>query len=255
MVQKVAEKEEEWGKCLVSKARAIDAMISINVENNWIEDLEYNIGNHAKKKETDVVGMKQEIFEDIPSGDRVAAIEEIKEEDFEQAISETICVSGDLYKESIEGDMLEAKIYGQSSAISRSTNDSGQILEADGESRDQIEEEADVEVLKTNNMIFESSEAAKIFINEMIRVYGSGSYVGVESSHEIDNVSLDNIIVEKLRERGSLRTQQGDNLHGSTNNEESLSFEEARGVRKKLLRFSPRRSSKLRLSSSTTSVE
>ena len=76
----------------------------------------------------------------------------------------------------------------------------------------------------------------------------------LETSQDIDSSSLDNIIVEKLRERGSLRTQQGDNLHGSINGEKSLSFEEGRGVRKKILRFSPSRSSKLRLSSSTTSV-
>ena len=61
-------------------------------------------------------------------------------------------------------------------------------------------------------------------------------------------------MVEKLRERGSLRTEHGDNLHGSTNSEKSLSFEEGRGVRKKMLRFSPRHGSKLYLSSSTTSV-
>uniref|UniRef100_M1DQW8 DUF4219 domain-containing protein n=1 Tax=Solanum tuberosum TaxID=4113 RepID=M1DQW8_SOLTU len=98
------------------------------------------------------------------------------------------------------------------------------------------------------------SKAAKKSIEEMIRVYGSGSYVGVETSQEIDSVFLDNITVGKLRERWSLKTQQGDNLHGSIDDEESLSFEEPRGVRKILLRFSPRRGSKLRLSSSTTSV-
>ncbi|KAH0652604.1 hypothetical protein KY289_030282 [Solanum tuberosum] len=146
MAQKVAEEEEEWGKCLVAEAQAIDVMISINHEKDWIDDLECNIVDHMEKQETDVVGMKQDIFEDIPSGDRVAAIEEIKEEDLEQAISETICASGDLYKESIEGDVLEAEVYGQSSIISRSANDSEKILKADGESRDQIEEEANIEV-------------------------------------------------------------------------------------------------------------
>ena len=76
----------------------------------------------------------------------------------------------------------------------------------------------------------------------------------LETSQDIDSSSLDNIIVEKLRERGSLRTQQGDNLHGSTDSEIFLSFEEERGVQKKMLRFSPKRVSKLHLSSSTTSV-
>ncbi|WMV15303.1 hypothetical protein MTR67_008688 [Solanum verrucosum] len=69
------------------------------------------------------------------------------------------------------------------------------------------------------------SEAAKKSIEETIREYDSGSYVSVETSQEIDSVSLDNIIVEKLRERGSLRTQQGDNLYRSTDDEEFLSFE------------------------------
>ncbi|KAH0674426.1 hypothetical protein KY284_025513 [Solanum tuberosum] len=148
----VAEEEEEWGKCLVAETRAIDVMISINLEREWIEDLEYNIANH-----------------DVPIGDMVAAIEEIKEENLEHAISETTCASGDLYKESIERDVLEVKVSDQSSVISKSINDSEQILKADGESRDQIEEEADIEVSETNDMIFESFEAAKKSIEEMIR--------------------------------------------------------------------------------------
>ncbi|KAH0644181.1 hypothetical protein KY284_032065 [Solanum tuberosum] len=43
MAQKVAEEEEEWGNCLVAEARAIDAMISINLDRDWIEDLESRI--------------------------------------------------------------------------------------------------------------------------------------------------------------------------------------------------------------------
>ncbi|KAH0641105.1 hypothetical protein KY285_037691 [Solanum tuberosum] len=222
MAQKVAEEEDEWGKCLVADvieewARAIDVMVSINLERDWLEGSNYNAVDHVEKQETDVIDMKQETLEDVPSGDRVAAIEEIKEEDLKQAVFETTCANDDLYEESIEEDVLEAELYGQSSAIS-------------------------------------SSKAAKKSIKEMIKEYGSGSYVGVETSQDIDSVSLDNIIIGKLRERGSLKTQQGDNLHGSIDDKESLSFEEARGVRKILLRFSPRCGSKLRLSSSTTSV-
>ncbi|KAH0676665.1 hypothetical protein KY285_024466 [Solanum tuberosum] len=247
MTQKVVvEVEEEWGNCLVDEARAINAMISINIERDWIDYIEYNIVDHVEKQETDVVDMKQEIFEDALIGDTVAAIEETKEEDHEKEISETTCASGDLYKESIGGDVLEAEVSCQSFETSRSTNDSEQILKADGESRDQIEKEADIEVSKTNDMIFESSEAANKSIEEMIRENGSGSYVGVDTSQESE--------VEKLRERGSSETQQRDNLHGPFDNGKSLSFEEARGVQKKILRFSPRRSSKLRLSSSVTSV-
>ena len=68
-------------------------------------------------------------------------------------------------------------------------------------------------------MLFESFEAANKYIMEMIREYDSRSYVGVETSQEIDSASLDNIIVQKLRERWSLRTQKGCNLHGSTYDE------------------------------------
>lgn len=39
MTQKVTEEEEEWEKYLVAEARAINVMISINLEKDWIEDL------------------------------------------------------------------------------------------------------------------------------------------------------------------------------------------------------------------------
>ena len=74
-----------------------------------------------------------------------------------------------------------------------------QFLKADRESRDQIEEEIDIKVLELNDMLFESSEATKKYIKEMIREYDSRSYVGVETSQKIDSSSLGNIIVEKLR--------------------------------------------------------
>jgi len=169
MAQNVAEEVEEWKKSLAAEARTTDSMVSINLEKDWMEDLEYNAVDHVEKQETDVVGMKQEIFEDALNGDMVAAIEVIKEDDPEKEISETTCASGDLYKESIGGDVLEAEVSCQSFETSRSTNDSEQILKADGESRDQIEEEADIEVSETNDMIFESFEAAKKSIEEMIR--------------------------------------------------------------------------------------
>uniref|UniRef100_M1BZJ6 Uncharacterized protein n=1 Tax=Solanum tuberosum TaxID=4113 RepID=M1BZJ6_SOLTU len=35
-VTKEEEEEEEWEKCLVAEARAIDAMVSINLEKDWI---------------------------------------------------------------------------------------------------------------------------------------------------------------------------------------------------------------------------
>lgn len=147
--------------------------------------------------------MKQNFFKYAPSDDMVASTVEIEKQDLEHAISETTCASGDLYKESIDGEVLEAEVFGQSSAISSPINGLEKFLKADGGSRDQIEKE----VLGSNNMLFESFEAAQKYIKEMIREYDGRSYVGVETSQEIDSASLDNIMVEKLRERGSLRTQ------------------------------------------------
>uniref|UniRef100_M1DWY1 Uncharacterized protein n=1 Tax=Solanum tuberosum TaxID=4113 RepID=M1DWY1_SOLTU len=190
--------------------------------------------------------MKQETLEDVHTSDVVAFIEEIKEVTPEHAMFKSMYLDGDLHRESIDGHILEVEVSSQSSVISRSVTGLDRTLETNGENDDQINEEVDFEVSKTNDMIFENSEASKKSIEEIIREYGNGSDVGIETSHEIDNISLDNIIVEKLRERGSLRTQQGDNLHGSTDGEKSLSFEEGRGVRKKMLRVSPRCGSKLR---------
>ena len=86
----------------------------------------------------------------------------------------------------------------------------------------------------------------------MIKEYGCGFNVDVETLVKIDSIFLDNIVVEKLRERGSSWNQQGDNLHGSFDKGKSLSFESTRGVWKKLSRFSPWCCSKLLLRSSMT---
>ena len=92
--------------------------------------------NHMEKQEIDVVGIKHENFAHIPTGDMGTAIEEIKEEDLEQVVSETTNANKNLYKESIDEDVLKVEVHGQSLKISRSTNDSEQILEENGESRD-----------------------------------------------------------------------------------------------------------------------
>lgn len=84
-------------------------MISINLTREWIEDFEYNIFDHLEKQEVDVVSTKQEFFEDDPSGDMEAPNEEIKKEGLEHAISKTTCASGDLYSESIDGEVLKRK--------------------------------------------------------------------------------------------------------------------------------------------------
>nr|XP_016482778.1 PREDICTED: translocase of chloroplast 159, chloroplastic-like [Nicotiana tabacum] len=141
---------------------------------------------------------------DVQTGDAVAATEEIKEADPEsgnkspdvkdvekepeQAVSETIYANGDLSEGSIEGDVVEAEVSGQSSAISRSISGSQQILEADGEAKDQIDEEAELEGSisdgETDGMIFGSSEAARQFIEELERESGGDSYTGAEASHD-----------------------------------------------------------------------
>ena len=52
MAQKVVEEEEDW-------ARAIDAMVSINLEENLIEDSERNTVDYMEKQDNDVIDMKQ----------------------------------------------------------------------------------------------------------------------------------------------------------------------------------------------------
>ena len=54
-----------------------------------------------------------------------------------------------------------------------------------------------IEVSRTKEMIFENQVDAKKSIEEMIDEYDSGSYVGLETSQEIDSIFLDNIIIKK----------------------------------------------------------
>ena len=67
MAQKVVEEEEDW-------ARAIDAMVSINLEENLIEDSERNTVEYMEKQDNDVIDMKQRNLEDVHTGDMVAFI-------------------------------------------------------------------------------------------------------------------------------------------------------------------------------------
>ena len=67
MAQKVVEEEEDW-------ARAIDAMVSINLEENLIEDSERNTVDYMEKQDNDVIDMKQQKLEDVHNGDMVAFI-------------------------------------------------------------------------------------------------------------------------------------------------------------------------------------
>ncbi len=67
MAQKVVEEEEDW-------AQAIDAMVSINLEENLIEDSERNTVDYMEKQDNDVIDMKQQKLEDVHNGDMVAFI-------------------------------------------------------------------------------------------------------------------------------------------------------------------------------------
>ena len=67
MAQKVVEEEEDW-------AQAIDAMVSINLEENLIEDSERNTVDYMEKQDNDVIDMKQRNLEDVHTGDMVAFI-------------------------------------------------------------------------------------------------------------------------------------------------------------------------------------
>ena len=67
MAQKVVEEEEDW-------ARAIDAMVSINLEENLIEDSERNTVDYMEKQDNDVIDMKQRNLKDVHTGDMVAFI-------------------------------------------------------------------------------------------------------------------------------------------------------------------------------------
>ena len=89
-----------------------------------------------EKPEIDVVGIKQEVFAVVFNDDMVPAIQKINEEHLKQVVSETTYANKNLYKESIDEDVLKVELHGQSLKISRSTNDSEQILVEDGESRD-----------------------------------------------------------------------------------------------------------------------
>ncbi|KAH0645412.1 hypothetical protein KY284_033296 [Solanum tuberosum] len=120
MSQKVAKEKEDWENCLVAEARAIDVMVSINVEEDLIEDSEYNAIDQVEKKNIDVISMKQETIKDVHTGDMVASIEQIKKINSEQAVSKAIYIDGNLYGESIEEDVWEVEFSKQSSAISRS---------------------------------------------------------------------------------------------------------------------------------------
>uniref|UniRef100_M1C4N4 Uncharacterized protein n=1 Tax=Solanum tuberosum TaxID=4113 RepID=M1C4N4_SOLTU len=242
-------------------------MVSINLEEDLIEDSKYNAVDHVEKQDNDAIDIKQETLEDVLIGDMVASIEEIKEVNSEQVVPGAIYVDGDLYGESIEKDVWEVEVSDQSSAISRSVIGLDQILKANGENVDQIDGEADLEgqILgeAIDDITFESSKADKHVFEELERKYDGVSYYGVEASEIIDDniitdrdeeantneisqyygvaseeacskilsigvpnlsildVSLDSTTARKLSLRRTLRTQQGDNLHGSSDSEKS----------------------------------
>lgn len=154
----------------------------------------------AESKPVDnIVGAGKLDSGNVQTDNVVAVTEKIKEADVdkrvdiqgvnlepEKAVAGTIYVNGDHSGESIEGDVVEAEVPGQTSALSRSITGS----EQDGEAKDHIDEEADLEGSvsdgETDGMIFGSSEAAKQFMEELERESGGGSYAGAEASQDID---------------------------------------------------------------------
>ncbi|KAH0642169.1 hypothetical protein KY289_033143 [Solanum tuberosum] len=70
---------------------------------------------------------------------------EIKEVDSEQGVSRAIYANSENFRESNEGDVLEVEISNQSLAITRSIVCLDQTLEANGETVDQIDGEADLQ--------------------------------------------------------------------------------------------------------------
>lgn len=170
------------------KALAIVVMVFINLEENLIEDSEYNVVDYMEKQENDVIDIKQLNLEDVHTGDTVAFIEEIREIDSKQ-MSRAMYVDGDLYKESIEEDVWKVKVFDKSLLISLD-----QILEANRENINQIDGESDLEGKFARKAIdditFETSKSHKQVIEELEIKYDGVSFYSVETSREID----DNII-------------------------------------------------------------
>lgn len=170
------------------KALAIVVMVFINLEENLIEDSEYNVVDYMEKQENDVIDIKQLNLEDVHTGDTVAFIEEIREIDSKQ-MSRAMYVDGDLYEESIEEDVWKVKVFDKSLLISLD-----QILEANRENINQIDGESDLEGKFARKAIdditFETSKSHKQVIEELEIKYDGVSFYSVETSREID----DNII-------------------------------------------------------------
>uniref|UniRef100_M1DLP9 CCHC-type domain-containing protein n=1 Tax=Solanum tuberosum TaxID=4113 RepID=M1DLP9_SOLTU len=259
LAQKVVEEEEGWENCLVAEAGAINVMVSINLEEDLIDDSEYNAVDHVEQN-THVINMKQETIKDVYTGDMVAFIEEIKEINYEQAVPEAIYADSDLYGENEEAD-LEGQISGGETVdiIIGSSKDDKQFKELKREcgggscDSDEASQEIDDQFITKSN---EATDPNKISLVYGDALEGTGSTI---LNRKVSNLSVIDVYpnsttVGKLRKRGSLRTQQGDNSHGSITDEKSSSIEEPKGLRKKLLRSSPRHGAKLRLSSSATSV-
>lgn len=221
-IEKVIEEEEEdWGRCFLVETREIDVMVSSNFEGDLVKDSEYNEVDHVEKHDTDIISIKQETSKVVHTSDMVAYIGKIKAEDLEYVVSETIYASGDFYEEIIKGDVLEVEVFDQS-AISRSIVGLEQTLEANGKDEDS-DPEGQISREETEDMIFRSFEADKLIMEEIKTKFdGGSSYYSVEASQIIEVASSDNATVGKLRERGSPRTHQGDNLHVSERPHENI---------------------------------
>ncbi|PHT39081.1 hypothetical protein CQW23_22654 [Capsicum baccatum] len=186
LMEKVGEEEEGWERCLEAKSRAINTLASINLEIDWVRS---NTIHNVEQKCPD---KNQE-----DSGDVVAAIEEIKEEDpeigrkslnvknvevhFEETVSKNQYASDDIIGERIKEDIVKFKVLDQSSIISRSIIGLEKILEVDEKVKDLMNDEAPISDGEIYNML------------EELEMKSSGGFCyDTKDSHKIN----DQIIIE-----------------------------------------------------------
>ncbi|KAF3666326.1 hypothetical protein FXO37_10615 [Capsicum annuum] len=196
---------------------------------------------------------------DPENGNKSLDVEDI-EVNSVQTVYETLFAGDEFIAKSIKEDILEVEVSDQSSIVSRSFASSEEILEADEEAKDQIDEGIEIKVTISDGETYNT-------IEELDRKSSGGYYYGAEASQKIEyqiviksneEDGIDEIFscygVSSKRRKGELRSQHHKTQQGQIDDGKSSSLEKERGVGGKLLGFSPRHRSKLRLSSSATSL-
>uniref|UniRef100_M0ZZP7 Uncharacterized protein n=1 Tax=Solanum tuberosum TaxID=4113 RepID=M0ZZP7_SOLTU len=151
----------------------------------------------------------------------VAAIEEIKEDDPKQEISETLrstLIVEEKDKDQIDEETnLEGQISGEGidDIIFGSAKADKQVIEElEKKYDDGIYHSAEATQEIDNQIITDSNEEAYIDDNSLCYKVGGSRILNVGVPNlPITDVYANSTIDRKLRERGSLETQQGDNLH------------------------------------------